>query len=64
MLKNSPFYAGLAVDDLAKAKDFYAQKLGIQVIDIGSGVLSLQGGNGYAVLIYERTRTGRRRTRS
>jgi hypothetical protein len=28
MLKNSPFYAGFAVDDLAKAKRFYAETLG------------------------------------
>lgn len=55
MLKNSPFYAGFAVDDLAKAKEFYATKLGIsQVIDIGPGLLSLQAGNGYAVLTYEK----------
>jgi catechol 2,3-dioxygenase-like lactoylglutathione lyase family enzyme len=55
MLKNSPFYAGFAVDDLAKAKQFYAGKLGIsQVIDIGPGLLSLQAGNGYAVLVYEK----------
>jgi catechol 2,3-dioxygenase-like lactoylglutathione lyase family enzyme len=55
MLKNSPFYAGFAVDDLAKAKEFYTGKLGIsQVIDIGPGLLSLQAGNGYAVLVYEK----------
>jgi catechol 2,3-dioxygenase-like lactoylglutathione lyase family enzyme len=53
MLKNSPFYAGFAVDDIAKAKSFYA-KLGARVIDIGPGLLSLQAGNGYAVLIYEK----------
>ena len=29
MLKNSPFYAGFAVDDPAKAKEFYGQKLGV-----------------------------------
>ena len=52
MLRNSPFYAGFAVDDLAKAKDFYAETLGVQVVDIASGLLSLQGGNGCAVLIY------------
>ena len=52
MLKNSPFYAGFAVDDIAKAKDFYGQKLGVQVLEVGNGLLSLQAGNGYAVLIY------------
>lgn len=52
MLKNSPFYAGFAVDDVAKAREFYGQTLGVQVLELGSGLLSLQGGNGYAVLIY------------
>jgi catechol 2,3-dioxygenase-like lactoylglutathione lyase family enzyme len=53
MLKNSPFYAGFAVDDIAKAKRFYEETLGVsQVVDIAPGLLSLQAGNGYAVLIY------------
>ena len=54
MLKNSPFYAGFAVDDATRAKEFYGQKLGVQVIELGDGLLSLQGGNGYAVLVYEK----------
>src|SRR2546423_8634291 len=53
MLKNSPFYAGFAVDDVAKAKEFYGQKLGgFNVADEGGGLLSLRAANGYAVLIY------------
>ena len=52
MLTNSPFYAGFAVDDLAKAKAFYAETLGVYVIDLGNDLLSLRAGNGYAVLIY------------
>jgi catechol 2,3-dioxygenase-like lactoylglutathione lyase family enzyme len=53
MLKNSPFYAGFAVDDLAKAKEFYDEKLGVfQVVEVGPGLLSLHAANGYAVLIY------------
>jgi catechol 2,3-dioxygenase-like lactoylglutathione lyase family enzyme len=55
MLKNSPFYAGFAVKDLAKAKAFYGQTLGVfQVVDLGPHLLSLQAANGYAVLIYEK----------
>ena len=54
MLTNSPFYAGLAVDDLAKAKEFYGQTLGVRVIDLGDPLLSLQAGNGYSVLVYEK----------
>jgi predicted enzyme related to lactoylglutathione lyase len=55
MLKYSPFFAGIAVDDLDAAKKFYGDTLGVfQVIDIGPQLLSLQAGNGYAVLLYER----------
>ena len=53
MLTNSPFYAGFAVDDTAKAKDFYEDVLGVgRVIEVGGGLLSLQAINGYAVLVY------------
>jgi predicted enzyme related to lactoylglutathione lyase len=53
MLKNSPFYAGFAVDDLAKAKEFYGRTLGaFDVAEAGNGLLSLRAANGYAVLIY------------
>jgi catechol 2,3-dioxygenase-like lactoylglutathione lyase family enzyme len=53
MLKNSPFYAGFAVDDLPKAKTFYGDTLGaFGVVEIGENLLSLQAANGYAVLIY------------
>ena len=52
MLKNAPFYASVAVDDSAKVKDFYEGILGIRVVDLGGGLLSLQAGNGYAVLAY------------
>ena len=54
MLKNSPFFAGFAVDDLAKAKAFYGDTLGARVVDLGPGLAMLQAGNGYAVLIYEK----------
>jgi catechol 2,3-dioxygenase-like lactoylglutathione lyase family enzyme len=55
MLKNSPFYAGFAVDDVAKAKEFYGETLGVfHVIELGRGLLSLQAANGYAVLIYQK----------
>jgi catechol 2,3-dioxygenase-like lactoylglutathione lyase family enzyme len=53
MLKNSPFYAGIAVDDPAKAKAFYGDTLGVfGVIDVGNGLLALQATNGYSVLLY------------
>ena len=53
MLKNAPFYAGFAVDDLDRAKEFYGQTLGVfDVAEVGTGLLSLRAANGYAVLIY------------
>jgi predicted enzyme related to lactoylglutathione lyase len=52
MLKNSPFYAGFAVDDIPKAMEFYGTTLGVEVIDVGNGLLALRAANGYAVLIY------------
>jgi extradiol dioxygenase family protein len=53
MLKNSPFYAGFAVDDSTKAKVFYGQTLGVfHVEELDGGLLALQAANGYSVLIY------------
>jgi catechol 2,3-dioxygenase-like lactoylglutathione lyase family enzyme len=55
MLENSPFYAGFAVEDLAAAKTFYGETLGVfDVVGIGRGLLSLRAANGYSVLIYEK----------
>ena len=53
MLKNSPFYAGFAVNDIAAAREFYGETLGIfLVVELDGGLLTLQAANGYAVLIY------------
>ncbi|HVQ22108.1 MAG TPA: VOC family protein [Candidatus Saccharimonadia bacterium] len=53
MLKNAPFYAGFAVDDLAAAKVFYGQTIGVfEVADPGNGLLWLRAANGYRVLVY------------
>ena len=54
MLTNSPLYASFGVDDIPAAKAFYADTLGVRVIEIGDGLLSLQAGNGYSVLAYIR----------
>jgi catechol 2,3-dioxygenase-like lactoylglutathione lyase family enzyme len=57
VLRNSPLYASFAVDDLARAREFYADVLGVDVTEIaGGGLLSLRAGNGYAVLIYPKER--------
>ena len=52
MLTNSPLYASFAVNDIAAAKHFYADTLGVRVIELGDGLLSIQAHNGYAVLAY------------
>jgi catechol 2,3-dioxygenase-like lactoylglutathione lyase family enzyme len=52
MLTNSPFYASYAVDDLMAAEEFYTQKLGLVIADVGPGLLGLRAGNGYTVLLY------------
>lgn len=52
MLTNSPFFASYAVDDLTAAEEFYTQKLGLAINDLGPGLLGLRAGNGYSVLIY------------
>jgi catechol 2,3-dioxygenase-like lactoylglutathione lyase family enzyme len=53
MLKNSPFYAGIAVDDVERAKEFYGETLGVfEVAEVGGPLLALRAANGYAVLLY------------
>lgn len=53
MLKNSPFYAGIAVDDVERAKEFYGETLGVfEVAEVGGPLLVLRAANGYAVLLY------------
>ena len=52
MLTNSPLYASFAVNDIPAAKRFYADTLGVRVIEIGEGLLSIEAQNGYAVLAY------------
>ncbi len=53
MLKNSPFFAGFAVDDIEKAKEFYGQTLGVfHVEELDGGLLAIQAANGYSVLAY------------
>jgi len=54
MLKHSAFYAGFAVNDLAKAKAFYADTVGVRVVDVGPGLAMISATNGYSVLFYEK----------
>ena len=51
MLKDSHAFSGFSVNDQAVAKEFYGQKLGLQVTDDGMGLhLQIAGGN--PVFIY------------
>jgi catechol 2,3-dioxygenase-like lactoylglutathione lyase family enzyme len=53
MLKNSPFFAGIAIDDVDAAKKFYGETLGLfEVTQIDEHLLTLRAANGYAVLLY------------
>jgi len=54
MLKNAPFYAGFAVDDMERAMAFYRETLGVEVADVGPGLAALRATNGYSVLVYEK----------
>jgi len=51
MLKDSPAYSGFSSNDIAKAKEFYSQTLGLEVSE-DNGMLTLKLGGGQTVLIY------------
>jgi catechol 2,3-dioxygenase-like lactoylglutathione lyase family enzyme len=52
MLQAKAGFSGFAVNDLAKAKDFYTQTLGLQVEDEGDMGLQLQLPSGGKVFVY------------
>jgi catechol 2,3-dioxygenase-like lactoylglutathione lyase family enzyme len=52
MLRNSPFYASFAVDDVPKATAFYRDVLDVEVVEVGDELAALRAGNGYAILVY------------
>ncbi|MDP9233417.1 MAG: VOC family protein [Actinomycetota bacterium] len=56
MLGDSPAYSGFAVDDLAKAKEFYGETLGVKtsVLDEATGLMTLHLGGGRNTLVYVR----------
>ena len=51
MLKDSPAFSGFSSNDLARAKDFYGQTLGVDVAE-ENGMLTLRLGGSQTVLIY------------
>lgn len=52
MLQDSKAFSGFSVDDLAKAKEFYAQKLGLGVTDQPGMGFHLHLGSGADVFVY------------
>lgn len=51
MFKDNKAFSGFSVDDVARAKEFYGQTLGLEVSE-ANGLLQLQVANGSQVLIY------------
>lgn len=51
MLKESKAFSSFSVDDLKKAKEFYGQKLGLEVSETNEG-LGLQIASGSKIFIY------------
>jgi len=52
MFRNTKAFSGFSVNDIAKAKDFYGNTLGLDVKENSMGVLMLRLAGGGAVLIY------------
>jgi predicted enzyme related to lactoylglutathione lyase len=52
MLRYSPLFAGFAVNDISKAKEFYGKTLGLQLEPEGEFLAWLRAANGYGVLMY------------
>ena len=52
MLKAKTAFGGFSVDDSAKAKEFYANTLGLQVDDEAMGIIRLHLPGGAAMVVY------------
>ncbi len=52
MFKNTNAFSGFSVDDIAKAKQFYGQTLGLNVEEGDMGILTLKISGGANIIIY------------
>ena len=53
IFKNAKAFSGFSVNDIAKAKEFYGDTLGIEVVeDSGMGILTLNIAGGAKVIVY------------
>lgn len=50
MFKNNAAFSSFSVDDVAKARQFYGETLGVEISE--TGMLQLKIGNGARVMIY------------
>jgi catechol 2,3-dioxygenase-like lactoylglutathione lyase family enzyme len=52
MFKDTEAFSGFSVNDLAKAKEFYSQTLGLEVSELPEGLLELHIAGGAKIFIY------------
>lgn len=52
MFKDTEAFSGFSVNDLAKAKEFYGQTLGLEVSELPEGLLALHIAGGAKIFIY------------
>lgn len=52
MFKNTPSFSGFSVNDIAAAKAFYADSLGVDVKDGPMGNIELTLANGHSIFVY------------
>ena len=55
MFGNNNAFSSFAVDDIAKAKEFYGQTLGIKTTEEPMGILLLHFSNGQQIVIYPKS---------
>jgi catechol 2,3-dioxygenase-like lactoylglutathione lyase family enzyme len=56
MFTDTKAFSGFSVDDLARARKFYAETLGVRVADGEmKGLMTLHLGGGHQVLVYEKS---------
>lgn len=51
MFENTPAFSGFSVDDIARAKQFYGETLGLRVSE-EHGMLTLHIAKGHGILVY------------
>ncbi len=55
MFADTKAFSGFSVDDLARAREFYAETLGLRVSEVGmGGLLTLHLAGDHDVLVYEK----------